>query len=111
MAGSSDIGPMGPVRQFVESFNTNDAQGMQAACTETTSIIDDFPPHEWSGRDATTAWFREMASMATGEGMAEWSITLGEPLKVVVSHGAAYLAVPADVRWLQNAEPAQLAAE
>jgi len=22
--------------------------GMQAACSETTSIIDDFPPHEWS---------------------------------------------------------------
>lgn len=56
MAASTESGPMGPVRQFVESFNANDVEGMQAACTEATSIIDDFPPHEWSGAHATTAW-------------------------------------------------------
>jgi hypothetical protein len=105
VAAATEIGPMDPVRQFVEAFNRNDVDGMQAACAGTTSIIDDFPPHEWSGPSATTAWYREMAGMATGYGMSEWSVTLGEPRHVVVSDGHAYVAVPADVRWLQDAKP------
>jgi hypothetical protein len=100
---------MGPVRQFVEAFNENDVDGMQAACTETTWIIDDFPPHEWFGRHATTSWYHEMEQFATRYGMSEWSIAVGEPSHTTVSDGRAYLAVPADVRWLQEAKPAERA--
>jgi ketosteroid isomerase-like protein len=100
---------MGPVRQFVEAFNRNDVDGMQAACTEMTWIIDDFPPHEWSGRHATSSWYREMARMAPGYGMSEWSIALGEPRHVNASADLAYVAVPVDVRWLQDAKPAERA--
>jgi len=95
---------MGAVRGFVEAFNIDDVQGMQAACTETTSIIDDFPPHEWSGPYATTTWYREMAGMATGGGMSNWSIALGEPRHAIVSDRRAFVVVPADVRWLQDAK-------
>ncbi len=109
MAAATEIGPLDPVRQFVEAFNRNDVDGMQAACTETTWIIDDFAPYEWSGRHATSSWYREMARMAPGYGMSEWSITLGEPRHVNVSDGLAYAAVPADVRWLQDAKPAERA--
>jgi ketosteroid isomerase-like protein len=98
---------MDPVRRFVEAFNRNDIDGMQAACTETTWIIDDFPPHEWSGRHATSSWYVEMARMARGYGMSEWSITLGDPRRVIVSEDLAYVAVPADVRWLQGAKPSE----
>lgn len=106
MATSNETGPLGAVYRFVEAFNANDADGMQAASIDETSIIDDFAPHEWSGPQAITRWYREMAGMATGYGMSEWSIALGEPRRVVVSEGSAYVAVPADVRWLQGAEPA-----
>lgn len=47
--------------------------------------------------------------MASGYGMSEWSITLGEPRHVDVSGGHAYVAVPTEVRWLQDAEPAERA--
>jgi ketosteroid isomerase-like protein len=100
---------MDAVRQFVEAFNRNDVDGMQAACTEATWIIDDFPPHEWSGRQATSSWYRDMVGVAPGYGMSEWSITLGEPRHVNVSEGRAYVAVPADARWLQDAKPAERA--
>lgn len=109
MDASTEIGPMSPVRQFVAAFNTNDVDGMRAACTETTWIIDDFPPYEWSGRHATSSWYREMARMAPSYGMSQWSITLGEPRHVNVSDGLAYVAVPAHVRWLQDAKPADRA--
>ena len=107
MAASIEQGPIGAVRQFVEAFNRHDVDGMQAACADSTSIIDDFPPYEWSGPLATTSWYREMAGMASGYGMADWSVTLGEPRHVIVSDGHAYVVVPADVRWLQDGAPAE----
>lgn len=47
--------------------------------------------------------------MASGEGMSEWSVALGEPRHVVVSGARAYVVVPVDVRWLQDAQPAERA--
>ena len=105
MTGSTEIGPMVAVRQFVEGFNNDDVDLPQAACADETSIIDDFPPHEWTGRGATTRWYREMAGMATGYGMSDWSVTLAEPRHVAVSDWQAYVVVPVDVRWMQDGTP------
>jgi hypothetical protein len=109
VAASTEIGPMGPVRQFVEGFNGNDVELAQAACMDETTIIDDLPPHEWSGPLATTSWLRDMARVAADYGMSGWSLTLGEPRHVIVSDGHAYVVVPADVRWLQDGTPAERA--
>jgi hypothetical protein len=102
MGGSTEIGPMVAVRHFVDGFNKDDVDLMQAACVDETSIIDDFPPHEWGGSGATKTWYRDMARMATGYGMSDWSVTLDEPRHVAVSDRQAYVVVPVDVRWLQN---------
>jgi len=102
MTGSTDLGPMLAVRQFVEGFNDDDIDRAQAACADETFIIDDFPPHEWTGPGATTRWYREMARMATDRGMSDWSVTLAEPRHVTVSDGHAYVVVPTDVRWQQG---------
>jgi hypothetical protein len=102
MTGSTDPGPMVAVRQFVEGFNNGDIDLAQAACTDETSIVDDFPPHEWAGPGATTRWYREMAAMATESGMSDWSVTLAEPRHITVSDRHAYVVIPADVRWQQD---------
>ena len=107
MTGSTEIGPMVAVRQFVEGFNNDDVDLAQAACADETSIIDDFPPHEWTGRGATTRWYRDMARMATGYGMSDWSVTLDEPRHVTISDRHAYVVVPIDVRWLQDGTPVE----
>ena len=107
MTGSTEIGPMVAVRQFVEGFNNDDVDLAQAACADETSIIDDFPPHEWTGHRATTRWYREMARMATGYGMSDWSVALNEPRHVSVSERLAYVVVPVGVRWLQDGTPVE----
>ncbi|TMH33416.1 MAG: hypothetical protein E6H66_12275, partial [Betaproteobacteria bacterium] len=43
---------MVPVHQFVDGFNKGDIKSALAACAEQTSIIDEFPPHEWHGAGA-----------------------------------------------------------
>jgi ketosteroid isomerase-like protein len=94
------------VRAFVEAFNNNDVDLVQAACADETLIIDDFPPHEWTGSRATTTWFRGLARMGTEYGMSDPSVKLEAPRNVIVSDRHAYVVSPIDVRWLQDGEPA-----
>lgn len=95
------------VRQFIEGFNNDDVDHAQAACAAETSIIDDFPPHEWSGRGATTRWYLDMSGMAAEYGMSDWSVLLDKPLHVIVSDRQAYVVVPVTARWVQDGTPAE----
>ena len=106
MTASTDAGPMVAIRRFVEGFNDNDVNLMLAACADETTIIDDFPPHQWSGRGATTTWLRDMNEMATTYGMSDPAVILEEPSMAIVSERNAYLVVPIDVRWLEYGDPA-----
>ncbi len=98
---------MDAVRRFVEGFNNDDVDAAQAACADETSIIDDFPPHQWTGQGATTSWYREMAGWAAEYGMSDWSVILDEPRHVIVSDRQAYVVVPVSARWLENGTPAE----
>jgi hypothetical protein len=94
------------VRRFVEGFNNDDVDQAQAACLDETSIIDDFPPHQWTGCRATTRWYRAMAGWAAEYGMSDWSLTLDEPRHVIVSGRDAWVMVPVAARWLEDGAPA-----
>ena len=105
MAGDIELGPMVPVRAFVEAFNNDDVDLAEATSADEALIIDDFPPYEWSGNRAVTRWYRDMALMAGKYGMSEPSVELEDPRHVVVSDGHAYVVAPIDVRWLQDGTP------
>lgn len=106
MTASNDTGPMAAVRQFIDGFNSNDVELAQGACADENSIIDDFPPYEWTGRGATTNWLTDMAQMGAEYGMSEPSVTLDAPhAHVIVSAKHAYVVVPIDVQWLQDGAP------
>jgi len=107
MSGSAETGPMAAIRQFVEAFNNDNVDLLHAACTDETSIVDDFPPHVWTGPGATTRWYRDMARMATQYRMSNPSVALGEPRHVTVSDQGAYVVVPIEVRWLQDGTPTE----
>jgi hypothetical protein len=99
---ADDGGPMVAVRSFMDGFNRDDADGVQAACTDETAIIDDFPPHEWAGAGSAATWYRDMARMATDYGMSDWSVVLDDPRHDVVTDGRAYVVVPVIARWQQE---------
>lgn len=106
MAAATETSPMDAVRRFVEGFNADDTDVMQAACADGTSIIDDFPPYQWTGPGATTRWYRDMAGMAAQYAMSDWSVTVDEPRHLIVSDGLAYVVVPVEARWLEEGRPA-----
>ena len=86
---------MKPVHEFVASFNKGDATTSDAGCAHVTSIVDDFPPHEWYGADACRMWMQSYRDYTTAHGLADMIITLGDPRHVDVSGDRAYVVVPA----------------
>jgi ketosteroid isomerase-like protein len=87
---------MVPVRQFVDGFNKGDTRSALAACAEQTSIIDEFPPHEWHGPGACARWMTDYDTDARKNGITDGIVTLGTPKHLDVAGDRAYVVIPSD---------------
>lgn len=96
----SDV--MKPIHQFVDGFNKGDAKTALAACAEETSIIDEFPPHEWHGAGACKKWADDYEANAKKDGITDGVVTLGKPKHVDVNGDHAYVVIPSDYTFKQN---------
>ncbi len=95
-ASSETSAVMAPVTQFVDAFNKGDTKTAAAICADQTSIIDEFPPHEWHGAGACLTWMNDYDADAKKNGITDGFVTLGKPLHVDVTGDRAYVVVPAD---------------
>ena len=93
---------MVPVRQFIDGFNKGDVKTAVAACAEQTSIIDEFPPHEWHGPGACANWANDFDADAKKNGITDGKVTLGNPRHVDITADRAYVVVPADYAYKQK---------
>jgi hypothetical protein len=96
---------MTSVQRFVDSFNKGDVKAAAAACAEQTSIIDEFPPHEWHGAGACAKWMDEYDADAKKNGITDGIVTLGAPVHVDVTADHAYVVIPADYAFKQKGKP------
>jgi ketosteroid isomerase-like protein len=93
---------MAPVHQFVDAFNKGDAKAAMAVCADQTSIIDEFPPHEWHGPGGCATWFNDYDADAKKNGVTDGVVTLGSPRHIDVTADRAYVVVPADYTYKQK---------
>lgn len=96
---------MAAVHQFVDAFNKGDTKTAVAACASETSIIDEFPPHEWHGAGGCAKWMSDYDADAKKNGITDGSVTLGTPKHVAVTGDRAYVVVPADYSYKQKGKP------
>ena len=96
---------MASVKQFVDGFNKGDVKSALAACAEQTSIVDEFPPHEWHGPGACAAWANDFDADAKKNGIPDGKVTLGKPRHVDVSGDRAYVVVPASYAYKLKGKP------
>ena len=96
---------MQPIHQFVEGFNKGDVASALAACAEQTSIIDEFPPHEWHGAGACATWANAYDADARARGVTDGVVALGTPRHVDVTGDRAYVVIPATYRYKQKGKP------
>lgn len=101
-AASDETDVMVPIHQFVDGFNKGDAKTALAACDEQTSIIDEFPPHEWHGAGACAKWAADYAANAKKDGITDGFVTLGKPRHITVATDRAYVVIPTDYVFKQN---------
>jgi SnoaL-like protein len=96
---------MVPLHQFVEGFNKGDIKTALAQCAEQTSIVDEFPPHEWHGAGACSTWANDFDADAKKKGITDGAVTLGKPRHVDISADRAYVVVPANYTFKQQGKP------
>jgi hypothetical protein len=93
------------VHQFVDGFNQGDTKTALAACADQTSIIDEFPPHEWHGAGACAKWMNDYDTNARKQGLTDGIVTLDSPLHVDIDSDRAYVVIPANYALKQNGKP------
>ena len=96
---------MATVHQFVDGFNKGDTKSALGACAEQTSIIDEFPPHEWHGAGACAKWADDYDANAKKDGITDGMVMLGKPRHVDVTGDLAYVVVPANYSFKQKGKP------
>ena len=95
-AASEKTDVMVSVQQFVDAFNKGDTKTAAAACADQTSIIDEFPPHEWHGVGACSRWMNDYDADARKNGITDGIVTLSNPRHINITADRAYVVVPAN---------------
>jgi hypothetical protein len=96
---------LAPVHQFVDGFNKGDTKTAVAACADQTSILDEFPPHEWHGTGACAKWIGDFDADARKNGITDGTVTLGNPTHVDVTADRAYVVTPANYAFKLKGKP------
>ena len=95
---------MTTINQFVDGFNKGDTKAA-AACAGQTSIIDEFPPHEWHGTGACLAWMKDYDTDAKKNGITDGGVTLGKPKHLDVDGIYAYVVIPSEYSFRKQGKP------
>ncbi len=96
---------MTTVHQFVDGFNKGDTASALAACADQTSIIDEFPPHEWHGAGACETWLNDYEANAKANGITDGIVTIDKPWHLDVTGDHAYVVVRANYTYKEKGKP------
>jgi ketosteroid isomerase-like protein len=96
---------MSVITHAVDAFNKGDTKTFASTCASETSIIDEFPPHEWHGSGACEKWMSDYDSNAKRNGITDGVVTLGKPSHVDVTGDYAYVVIPSTYAWKLKGVP------
>lgn len=87
------------VHRYIDAFNNGDVSDMAEAFAVPGSILDGMPPHLWQGPTAAVDWYRDVLINTKKEGASDFFVTVGPPLHLEVTGDAAYVVLPATMRF------------
>ena len=93
------------VHRFIDGFNKGDTQAMLSVCADQTSIVDEFPPHEWHGAGACAKWISDFDADANKHGITDPVVTPHAPWHVDITADRAYVVMPVDYTLKQKGKP------
>ena len=90
-----------PVHAVVEAINGRQEFPSQLF-TDDVSIVDDFPPFAWQGREGAKAWYGSLLASETTS-QSDMRITAGTPvIAPKVQAGLAYVTLPLTASWTEK---------
>ncbi len=98
---------MVPIHQFVDGFNKGDTKTALAACADQTSILDEFPPHEWHGAGACARWASDYDADTKKHGITDGIVTLSAPKHLDITADRAYVVIPSNYSFKQDGKSVQ----
>ncbi len=93
---------MAAVNQFIHAINAGDRNELTKICADQTSIIDEFPPHEWHGPGACLQWMTDYETDAKKNGISDGKVTAGKPRHLEVTRDRAYVVVPSEYTYKRD---------
>lgn len=99
LAASDQADVTATVKRFAEGYNKSDAKLAAAACTDSISIIDEFPPYESHGAGALPMWFDDYEVDAKKNAISDGQVVLGKPRHLDVEGDRAYVVIPSNYTY------------
>jgi ketosteroid isomerase-like protein len=93
------------IHQFADNLDPKTIDKALAACDSPTSIIDEFPPHTWSGPSACADWVKAYGEYNQQNGITDADAKIGAPWSVDVDGDHAYAVCPATYTYKQHGKP------
>jgi ketosteroid isomerase-like protein len=85
-------------------------KSIAGSCADQSSVIDDFPPHEWHGAGACSKWFGDFQTFAKAAEIADPTIAIGKIWHIDVTGEVAYVVASATLAYQKKGNPAKLRA-
>lgn len=93
---------MAVVNKMNDAMTKNDMKTAAAAYTANAALIDEFPPHFWSGADAFNTWSNDYGTFAKAQGDTDARVTTGKPTHLSVSGDHGYAVVPSVLTFMEH---------
>ena len=96
------------VHRFLDNLDSDHPEKVQIAlamCDSEISILDEFPPHEWHGPNACTAWWKGLLAYDDQNGITDGDAPLGTPQTVDIDGDRAYFVAPITYKYKQHGKP------
>jgi ketosteroid isomerase-like protein len=96
------------VHLWAAGFNKADGKLIAASCAEQAAIVDDFPPHEWSGPGACARWFTDFQAFAKQAEITDAIVAVDKAGHVDLTADAAYVVAPVTLTYRAKGKPVKL---
>jgi ketosteroid isomerase-like protein len=110
-AHANDASVDATVKAFGDAFNKGDMKAAKALHTASPVIVDEVPPHFWSGAKAFDSWGADLGKSDAAEGRSGGQVTMGTPTREVISGNHAYVIVPTTYTFQQKGQAMREAAQ
>jgi ketosteroid isomerase-like protein len=110
-AFANDAAVDATIKAFGDAFNKGDMKAAKALHTASPVIVDEVPPHLWTGAKAFDSWGADLGKSEAAEGRSGGKVTMGTPSREVISGNHAYVVVPTTYTFQQKGQTMREAAQ